>query len=375
MANLPPVDFTGKSAADVEASIITGYEAASGNKLYPGDPVRLFLLSVAAIIVQQRVLIDFSAKQNLLSYSEGDYLDQLGFFYGDDGERLDPQSALTTLLYTLSAPQASVFTVPAGEQATDGRVIFATSEILNIPIGQTTGTVTAKALTPGIIGNGLVAGQINVQVQPRPLVQSVANTTTSSGGAEKESDEAYRERLRLLPGRFSVAGPTDAYRFWARTANQSITDVSVVGPPDIAPGNVEVYPLMSGGVLPTSDILEAVDAVLSKDNIRPLTDNLSVLAPTAVSYSINVQYWISEENAAQAISIQAAVAKAVEDYRIWQRSKIGRDIVPDELNRLMVTAGAKRVNIISPVFTPVGKSGVAQESAPPTIAYQGVESA
>jgi len=366
----PPVDFTGKDPAEIEAAIITTYEAIAARKIYPGDPVRLFLEAVAAIIVQQRVLIDFSAKQNLLFYSEGNYLEQIGFLVGTP--RLPAQPALTTLRYTLSAAQSSVFTIPAGEQATDGRTIFATTEALNIGIGQTTGTVTAKAITTGAAGNSLVAGQINVQVQPRPLVQSVANTTTSSGGSDIESDENYRERIRLAPGQFSVAGPTSAYEYWARTASQAIDSVSVVSP---VPGQVKVYPLMQNGALPTTDIINAVNAVLNTDSIRPLTDQVEVLAPTAANYVINVQYWINSDNASQAVSIQSAVTQAVNDFALWQRSRIGRDITPDELTKRMLIAGAKRVNIISPTFTTVANSAVAQDNGNITISYQGIENA
>lgn len=372
MSNVAPpaVDFTGKNPAEIEAAIITTYEAISDRKIYPGDPVRLFLEAVAAIIVQQRVLIDFSAKQNLLFYSEGSYLDQIGFLVGTP--RLAAQPALTTLRYTLSAAQASVFTIPAGEQATDGRTIFATTETLSIAIGQTTATVAAKAITTGTVGNSLVAGQINIQVQPRPLVQSVTNTTTSSGGTEIEDDESYRERIRLAPGQFSVAGPTAAYEYWARSASQSIDSVSVVSP---VPGQVKVYPLMQGGVLPTTDIINAVDDVLNDETIRPLTDQVQVLAPTAADYNINVQYWINQDNANQAVAIQAAVTQAVNDYALWQRSRIGRDITPDELTKRMLIAGAKRVNIISPTFTPLATSAVAQDNGAITISYQGIENA
>lgn len=371
MSNIAPpaVDFTGKNPAEIESAIITTYEAVSGRKIYPGDPVRLFLEAVAAIIVQQRVLIDYSAKMNLLYYSEDSYLDQIGYLIGTP--RLAAQPAITTLQYTIPV-QSSVFTVPAGEQATDGRTIFATTEALNIAIGQTQGTVSAKAITTGTAGNGLVAGQVNVQVQPRPLVQAVANTTTSSGGSDIENDESYRERIRLAPGQFSVAGPTAAYEYWARSASQEIDSVSVVSP---VPGEVKVYPLMQGGVLPTTDIINAVDDVLNDKTIRPLTDQVEVLAPTAVDYAINVQYWINNDNSTQAAAIQSAVTQAVNDYALWQRSRIGRDITPDELTKRMLIAGAKRVNIISPAYTAVATSAVAQDNGAITVSYQGLENA
>ena len=58
-------------------ALIRGYETFTGRTLYPADPARLFILWVADIIVQERVNIDFSAKQNVPRYAEGEYLDSL----------------------------------------------------------------------------------------------------------------------------------------------------------------------------------------------------------------------------------------------------------------------------------------------------------
>lgn len=43
--------------------------------------------------------------------------------------------------------------------------------------------------------------------RPLPFVQSVTNTTESSGGADTETDDAYRQRIRSAPESFSVAAP------------------------------------------------------------------------------------------------------------------------------------------------------------------------
>jgi hypothetical protein len=71
MNNLPKIEFASKNVAQIEADIITLYEAIAERKLAPGDPVRLFLQAIAALIAQQRLLIDYAAKQNLLAYASG----------------------------------------------------------------------------------------------------------------------------------------------------------------------------------------------------------------------------------------------------------------------------------------------------------------
>jgi phage-related baseplate assembly protein len=131
---------------------------------------------------------------------------------------------------------------------------------------------------------------------------------------------------------------------------------------------------MAGGEIPDSDVLNSVADVLKDDSVRPLTDDVDVLAPAAASYDVTVDYWISEANATQITAIQDAVDKAVADYVDWQKAKIGRDINPDELTRQIRAAGAKRITITSPSFTVLDNTEVAQEGTI-TVSYQGTEDA
>lgn len=336
---LPAVDFLQTDPAAVESEIITSYERASGRKLAAGDPVRLFLLSIAAIIIQQRLLINTAAQQNILTYAQGEYLDALGALLSV--ERLQPAKAVTTIRFTLSQELASVYSIPAGTQVTNGVVVFATNTEIQIPIGETTGEVTASCTEPGVVGNDYLAGQINQMVSPLTFVSEAENISTSAGGAEIESDADYAERIRLAPNGLSVAGPEAAYVFHAKSVSSSIVDVSVDSP---TPGDVDVYVLLEGGELPSEEVLAAVLEHLSADEIRPLTDHVTAKSPTAVNYEIKVEFWINKADATRAASIQAAVERAVEDYRLWQQSKIGRDISPERLLSAVVQAGASRVD-------------------------------
>ena len=75
---LADILFADKAADQIESEIITLYEHLADRTLARGDPIRLFLETITLIIIQQRSLIDYAAKQNLLAYAEGDYLDHLG---------------------------------------------------------------------------------------------------------------------------------------------------------------------------------------------------------------------------------------------------------------------------------------------------------
>lgn len=79
---LPDIDFAVKDPDTVINGIISAYEDASGRTLSPADPVRVFLLTVANIIIHQRSIIDIAAKNNLIAYAEGAYLDHIGALLG-----------------------------------------------------------------------------------------------------------------------------------------------------------------------------------------------------------------------------------------------------------------------------------------------------
>lgn len=336
---LAPVNFLETDAETIRSQIITGFEQASGGTLAAGDPRRLFLLSIADVIIQQRTAINLAAQQNLLSYAQGGYLDALGQLLAV--ERMAESKAVTTIEFTLSQALGSVYTIPAGTQVTNGVVTFETDEDLLIPIGQTKGEVSASCTVAGPVGNDYLAGQISTIVTPMTFVSGAQNTTITTGGADAESDPDFADRIRLAPNSFSVAGPEKAYVYHAKSVSPAIIDVKVDSP---TPGEVDVYVLLTDGTLPTEDTLEQIEEHLSDENIRPLTDYVVVKAPTASNYEIELHYWISQEDSSKAAQIQADVEAAVEQYRLWQQTKIGRDITPGKLLQLVFAAGASRVD-------------------------------
>ena len=199
-------------------------------------------------------------------------------------------------------------------------------------------------------------GEINKIVDPAPFWASAENVTKSEGGADTESDEAYRDRIQEAPEKFSTAGPALAYEYHAKAASALIVDVSVDSP---APGEVIVYPLLKGGVIPGNEILTLVDKKLNDRSIRPLTDKVSVKAPESVKYDVDVLYYIDRRDATEAAQIQARAESTVQEFSAWQKERLGRDINPTELYYRLRAAGVKRAEIKSPVFTATNKKQVA----------------
>ena len=371
--DMPELNFLTVNANSNEQRIISKYEEISGRTLANGDPVRLFLLSLAAEITQLRQDINIAARQNLLTYAQGDHLDALGIMVNT--YRIPAKGATVTLRYTLSQALSEIYVIPQGTKASDGTTIFEVNENYEIPAGNLYIDVIATCSETGSFANDIAIGAINTMVDPMPQMESVTNTEQPSGGADREDDSAYAERIRLAPESFSVAGPHDSYEYYAKSFSGAIIDVSIYGLSE-HPGNVYIHPLLTDGTLPETAFLNELKDYLSQDDIRPLTDNLLVISPTAETYTINITWYLDSNDISKISQITASVLQAVENYRIWQQSKIGRDINPDVLIKMVREAGAKRCVITAPVFTTIDKDHVAQcPASNVTIAYGGAEDA
>ena len=402
LPELPPITYLDTDPQQTINDIVNRYEMVTGRKLAEADPIRLFLLAEAYLIIQTRLRFEHQLKQQLLYYASGAGLDNLGAFRMTP--RLQSSAAVTTLKFTLSAVRPGAVLIPKGTRVTANNILyFATNENVEIKAGSMSVEVDAKALVVGEAGNGIGVGELNIVVDPVPYTPTVENLTITQGGADTEKDDAYRERIYYAPAAFSVAGPADAYKVISESASSTIADVGVFAPqPDnikdlvqsvltsnnasdaiktavktaldnaVWPGTVQVRPLLDGGEIPTQTILDLVYEKLSPDTVRPLADYVQVLAPVVKTYDVNYTYYISKSNQATASEIQAAVNNATAQYVAWQRASLDRDINPDELTVLVKAAGAKRLEIVSPVFTKLEPSEVGH-AARITVTYGGLE--
>lgn len=368
LKSLPDIVFADADASKVESYILSEYEKITGRSLAKGDPVRLFLLTITAVIILLLNKINETGKQNLLRYATGDNLDHLGALVGV--ERIPATAAVTTMRITLSAALGTVTVIPGGTRFTAGdNVFFALAAPVIIAAGELSGEGKAICLDIGTKGNGYIAGQLKTLVDPVPYVDSVANVTSSEGGAELEDDESYREAIRTAPEKYSVAGPRGAYEYFAKRASASIIDVSVWSP---TPGTVEVRALLDGGEAPGKELLEQLTEALNDKSVRPLTDKVVVKAPDYVDYDLDVRFFIDRSDAAEATQIIDQINNAVSDFVAWQQGRIGRDINPSRLIADMMAAGAKRVELKAPGFKALSQTEAARLNVK-SVVYGGLE--
>ena len=149
LANTPDISFIdNRGVDDIRSEMVADYEAyisaATGETvtLDRSSPHRMELYAAADQIYQAMQYIDRAGKQNLLKYSYGGFLDNLGLFKGTT--RNQATAASTTIRFTLSAERPSVVSIPKGTRvAMEGVIYFATDEYAEIPIGGMTVDVPA----------------------------------------------------------------------------------------------------------------------------------------------------------------------------------------------------------------------------------------
>lgn len=372
------IDFVNTDTNTIKTIIINLYEEITGRTISTADPIRLFLITISYIEVLLLNAINYTGRQNLLKYSTDKYLDELGYLM--DTERLAATPAQTTIKVTLSDVFTKDTVIPQGVRVSpDGDIYFATDTVLIIGAGKKEGTVSATCTQVGTIGNGFLPGQIKIIIDTNPYVQAMENATLSEGGSETEEDDVYRERIHNSPEKFSVAGPDGAYEFWARSASALIEDVRVVSP---VPGDVDIYAILQGGELPQQELLDEIYTICNDKKIRPLTDHVFVKTPEVIKYDINVTYFVHINDQYKLTEISAAVESAINNFVLWTKSKIGRDINITELHSRILAAGVKRVDIKIPQYTQILEGDNTKKVVDPvqlavaeniTITYGGIE--
>lgn len=372
--NIPDVSFIdGLTLEDLQNQMIsdftTKYREITGKdiELSLSNPYRLILYAVTLQHYQMYMHLDNAAKMNLLKYSRGSFLDQVAALRGVQRDK--GAYAMTTLRFAMDDVMPSAITIPVGTKVSGNGIVFATTEVGEIKAGQETVAIQAQCTELGEKGNGYLPGEISRMVDTIPFVDTATNIKETAGGADEETDDHLADRVYHAPSAYSVAGPADAYAYYAKTANPLIEDVYVSSP---APTEVEVRLSVQGGKLPSEELITSVTEYLSARDRRPLTDKVKVLAPDTVTYNIDLTYYIADAQKAVALEIQKKVQDAIESYILWQNSKIGKDINPSYLTHLIVAAGARRVEINEPVHTVVEKTAIPQIGTK-TVTYGGIE--
>ena len=157
--------FVSTDTETVEALLISIYEKITGVSVKPASPEKLFIQFVAAVVIQERGLNNYTGNQNIPSRAEGENLDALAeLFYVT--QRPAAQAAVCTERFHISEAQTTAILIPAGTRVTDasGTLTWETVADAYVSIGATYADVQIRCQTAGAVGNGYAEGQINTFV-------------------------------------------------------------------------------------------------------------------------------------------------------------------------------------------------------------------
>ena len=159
-----------------------------------------------------------------------------------------------------------------------------------------------------------------------------------------ETDERLRKRTQLALEGFSTAGPVGAYIFHSLSASNEVKSVSVKSP---NPGEVLVTILSNiGDGTVAQELIDSVLAKLNEDNIRPLTDLVSVQGAEIINYQVEAVITVYSGPSSAVVETEAndALQKFISD-----RHEIGRVIAISGIYDALHVDGVKKVELISPL--------------------------
>ena len=326
-------------------------------KLLPRSVLAAIARATAGLSHELHGFLAHIARQVIPDTAETEALDRWASVFGL--QRLAAAFSIGSIDFTGSNGSA----IPAGTtlRRADG-VEFTTDALGTIAGG--TATVAVTAVLAGSEGDTL-AGVTLTLVAPVAGIDSEATVAAGGlgGGADRESDDALRVRLRERIQDPPQGGAAADYVLWAKTV-PGVSRVWVF-PVHFGLGTVGITFARDAdldGPIPDAGEVTAVQTAI--DALRPVTADAQVFAPAAVDLDPSVQL---EPNTAE---VQAQVTAALEDLILREAvpggtleiSKIQEAIstAPGEVDHVLLVPAANVVydeaelgTIGTPVYAPI----------------------
>ncbi|MEE9923971.1 MAG: baseplate J/gp47 family protein [Brucella anthropi] len=171
---------------------------------------------------------------------------------------------------------------------------------------------------------------------------------------EGETDAAFRSRVVLAIQARSPAGGAYWYAAAARRASVRIRDVAVY--------REEFWPIIhiailshDNGGIPDQAMLDAVRAIVTSDEVRPLNDTVIVEAAVSAGTDIEANIWLLPSAPTTVMdSLEPALRKA------WnEETGIGFDLIPSWIEARLHLPGVQRVQVLKPAQAVIVPPGTA----------------
>ncbi|WP_414147543.1 baseplate assembly protein [Erwinia sp. BNK-24-b] len=177
----------------------------------------------------------------------------------------------------------------------------------------------------------------------RLTLTAADETTIPPTAAVMESDDDFRLRIASAFEGLSVAGPSGAYEYHAKSADGRVADASAISP---SPACVTITVLSrEGNGEAAADLLAVVDTALNDEDVRPVADRVTVQSAAIVDYSIEAVLYLYPGPEAEPIR---AAAEAKLAAFVSAQARLGRDIRKSALYAALHVEGVQRVELGQP---------------------------
>lgn len=169
------------------------------------------------------------------------------------------------------------------------------------------------------------------------------DTTIPPTPAVMESNDDFRLRVASAFEGLSVAGPTGAYEYHAKSADGRVADASAISP---SPACVTVTVLSrEGNGEAPPDLLAVVDAALNDEDVRPVADRVTVQSASIVNYAVEAALYLYPGPEAE--PVRAAAEKKLAAF-VSAQARLGRDIRKSAMYAALHVEGVQRVELAQP---------------------------
>ncbi|WP_324710096.1 baseplate assembly protein [Pseudomonas citronellolis] len=180
--------------------------------------------------------------------------------------------------------------------------------------------------------------------EQRLVVQQADPTAVPPLEEIKEGDTSLRNRVQLAFEKLSVAGPRKAYVAHALGADGRVADVTAISP---EPCEVLVSVLsIEGDGTASAEVLQAVEATLNDEDVRPVGDRVTVQSAQIIPYSVAAVLYLYPGPEAELV--RSAAEQSLQGYIAAQR-RLGRDIRLSAVYAALHVEGVQRVELTQPV--------------------------
>ena len=324
---------------EIYSGMAADFSARTGLEVSASGDLAVRLYAVAAQIYSLEVQADWVARQCFPQTALGEYLDRHAQLRGLS--RHAAAKAEGVLRFGVEEALSTDLTIPVGTVCmTAGLVRFETVKEGILPAGETTVDVAARAVEVGTAGNTGAGTVLSMAVAPVG-VSWVNNPEPFVGGADREEDEALRERVlesfQRLPN-----GANAAFYEQGALAFGPVAAVNVL-PRVRGRGTVDVVLATTAG-LPDEALLGQVQDWFEQR--REIAVDVSVRAPEVKTVDVTVAVQVREGMEEQAVLDE--VERAVRDW--FDGRRLGKNVLRAALGQVVYGVdGVENYSLTAPM--------------------------